>query len=126
MFLHIGQGLPVQTTIRAVNYIRFKEKLTFRLLDVTECPCFHQNRLRGQTGFPPPVAVWLHKYRSENKHVFGERATGKARQSVCDVAAENKSHFPSLTRRFLKNGILFVFFQKWQHKNQHTSTDWPT
>lgn len=40
-----------------------------------------------------------HKYRPEDKHVIGERATGKARQSVCDVAAENKSHFPSPTRR---------------------------
>lgn len=49
--------LPVQTKIRAVNYIRFKEKLTFHLLNVTKCPCFHQIRLRGQTGFPPSVAV---------------------------------------------------------------------
>lgn len=103
------RGLPVQTKIRAVNYIRFTEKLTFRLLDVTECQCFHHSRPRGQTGFPPIGSSWLHKYGPENKHVIGVRATGKARQSACDVAAENKSHFPSLSRRFLKNGILFGF-----------------
>ncbi len=38
-------------------YIRLGEKLTFRLLDVTKCHCFRQNWLRGQTGFPPLVAV---------------------------------------------------------------------
>lgn len=42
---------------------------------------------------------WLHIYRLKNKHVIGERATGKARQSLCDAAAENKFHLPSLTRR---------------------------
>lgn len=52
-----ARSCPVQTKIRAVNYIRFKEKLTFRLLDVTKRQCFHHKRLRGQTGFPSPVAV---------------------------------------------------------------------
>lgn len=41
--------------------------------------------------------TWLHKYRPENKHVVGEKATGRARQSTCDAAAENKPGFSSLT-----------------------------
>ncbi|MEQ2247920.1 hypothetical protein ILYODFUR_014092 [Ilyodon furcidens] len=51
------QRMSVHTKIRGEKLMRFKEKLTFLLFDVIERQCFHQNRLRGQTGFPSPVAV---------------------------------------------------------------------
>lgn len=88
-------GLPAQTKIRATNYIRLKEKLTFSVASVTRCQGLHQSRPRGQTGFPPSVAVGYTNKRCENKLVIGERVTGKARQSICDVAAGNKSPSPS-------------------------------
>lgn len=108
--------------------LRFKEKLTFRALDVTKCQCFYRRWQRIQYRISPTGSSWLDKQSTENKPVIGERTTGKARQSICDVAAENES----LTWRFLKpmipclvlktSGSEMTFLKK--KKKISTSTDW--
>lgn len=50
-------------------------------MDVTKCQCFHQNRQRGQTGFPLTVAVGYTNRDLKTNMLLEKWSAGKARQS---------------------------------------------
>lgn len=70
---------------------------------------FTRNKLRRSDRISLTGSSWLHKYQPENKHVIGERATGKLdKESVTWQLKINPiSHHSLDVKAFLMNGILF-------------------